>query len=152
MDFGATRRHQRSRPHSCRREHATTRSDQTPGPRPVSLSLEDRPLLAVSGYLWLACDACSLDGVWSLAIAGVQRNGACSRPSPPVPGPRGGRGHTSRTPPRACSVSNVTSRSVSARLARCRRAQCNRSCGTCVVGRFCAHGAAVQRRPVSTVR
>ena len=52
--------------------------------------------------------ACSLDCVWSLAIAGAQGTGSCSRLSPPVPGPRGSRGHTCRTPPRgACSVSNA---------------------------------------------
>ena len=54
----------------------------------------------------------SLDSVWSLAIAGVQGTRACSRLSLPVPGPRGGRGHTCRTPPLACSVSNATSLSV----------------------------------------
>ena len=32
--------------------------------------------------------------------------GACSRLSPPVPGPHGGMGHTCRTPPWACSVSS----------------------------------------------
>ena len=90
--------------------------------------------------------ACSLDNVWSLAVAGVQGTEACSRLSPPVPGPRGGRGHTCRTPPRACSVSNATSPSANARLARSRRTQRNRGCATCVVGRFCALGAAVQRR------
>ena len=82
---------------------------------------EGRPLLAVSGSSWgpaRCVVACSLDCRWSLAIAGVQGTGACSRLSPPVPGPRGGRGHTCRTPPRACSVSNATSLSVSARLAR----------------------------------
>ena len=51
--------------------------------------------------------ACSLDCRWSLAIAGAQETGACSRLSRPVPGPRGGRGHTCRTPPLACSVSNA---------------------------------------------
>ena len=43
--------------------------------------------------------------MWS-AIAGAQGTGACSRLSPPVPGPHGGRGHTCRTPPWACSVSS----------------------------------------------
>ena len=62
--------------------------------------------LAVSSHV-------SLDIVGGrLAIAGVQGTGACSRLSPPVPDPRGGRGHTCRTPPRACSVSNATSQSV----------------------------------------
>ena len=54
----------------------------------------------------------SLDSMWSIAIAGAQGTGACSRLSPPVPGPRGGRGHTCRTPPRACSVSNARSLSM----------------------------------------
>ena len=53
----------------------TTGADQTPGPRPVTLSSEGRPLLAVNGGV------CSLDGVWSLAIAGVQRTGAVCRAS-----------------------------------------------------------------------
>ena len=82
---------------------------------------EGRPLLAVSGSSWgpaRCVVACSLDCRWSLAIAEAQRTGACSRLSPPVPGPRGGRGHTCRAPPRACSVGNATSLSVSARLAR----------------------------------
>ena len=56
--------------------------------------------------------ACSLDSVWSLAIAGVQWTGACSRLSPPVPGPRGGRGHTCRTLRGTGSVGNTTSPSV----------------------------------------
>ena len=43
--------------------------------------------------------------MWS-AIAGAQGTGACSRLSPPVPGPHGGRGRTCRTPPWACSVSS----------------------------------------------
>ena len=43
--------------------------------------------------------------MWS-AIAGAQGTGACSRLSPPVPGPLGGRGHTCRTPPWACSISS----------------------------------------------
>ena len=34
-----------------------------------------------------------------------RRPGACSRLSSPIPGPRGSRGHTCRTLPRACSVS-----------------------------------------------
>ena len=43
--------------------------------------------------------------MWS-ATAGAQGTGAvCSRLSPPVLGPHGGRGHTCRTPPWACSVS-----------------------------------------------
>ena len=58
--------------------------------------------------------ACSLDCVWSLPIAGAQGTGAVCRASVllPVPGPRGGRGHTCRTAPRACSASNATSRSA----------------------------------------
>ena len=89
--------------------------DQTPGPRPVTLSSEGRPLLAVSGSSWVPARsvvASSLDGVWSLAIT-VHRGPEPVRASvPPVPGPRGGRGHTCRTPPRACSVSNATSPSI----------------------------------------
>ena len=113
MDFSDTRRHQRGKtPRWCRREHATTGTDQTPGPFLVSrhpLS-EGRPLLAVSGSSRgpaRCVVASSLDSVWSLAIAVAQGTWACSRLSPPVPGPRGGRGHKCRTPPRACSVSNA---------------------------------------------
>ena len=91
--------------------------------------------------------ACSLESVWSLAIAGAQGTGACSRLSRPVPGPRGGRGHTCRTPPRACSVSSATSLSVSARLARSRRTRCNRGCGTCGAGPFWSIGG---RRAATT--
>ena len=85
-DFGETRTHQRTRPRWGRR---------TPRPRPLS---EGRPLLAVSGSSWRPTRcvvACFLDCVWSLAVAGAQGTGAvCARLSPPVPGPRGGRGHT----------------------------------------------------------
>ena len=92
------------------------------------------------------------DGAWSLAIAGASGTGACSRLSPPVLGPRGGRGHTCRTPPRACSVSNATSLSVSAWLARTLRTRCNRGCGTCGVGRFVHWGPPCSDDSVSTVR
>ena len=151
MDSDVTRRHQRDKtPRCCRREHATTGADQTPGLCPVTLSSEGRPLLAVSGSSWgPACCviSCSLDCVWSLAIAGVQGTGACSRLSRPVPGPRGGRGHTCRTPPRACSVSNATSQSVKCQAGtyssyhvqqRLRYVQC---------WSVLPLGAAVQRRP-----
>ena len=84
---------------------------RTLNPSPLSHPLsEGRPLLAVSGSLWRPARcvvACSLESVWS-AIAGAHGTGACSRLSPPVPDPRGGRGHTCRSPPRACSVSNAT--------------------------------------------
>ena len=59
--------------------------------------------------------------MWS-AIAGAQRTGACSRLSPPVPGPHGGRGHTCRTPPWACSVcsqSDASSKRVRSCRTRC---------------------------------
>ena len=82
---------------------------------PVTLSSEGRPLLAVSGSSWgpaRCVVACSLDSVWSLAIAGAQGTWACSRLSPTVPGPRGGTGRTCRAPSWACSVSNATSPSV----------------------------------------
>ena len=39
-------------PRWCRREHATTGADQTPGLCPVTPSSEGRPLLAVSGSSW----------------------------------------------------------------------------------------------------
>ena len=42
---------------------------------------------------------------------GTGDRGSLSRLSPPVPGPRGSRGHSFDTPPRACSVSNATSQS-----------------------------------------
>ena len=108
---------QRTRPTWCRGEHATTGPDQTPGPFLVSrhpLS-EGRPLLAVSGSSWGPVEVSS-QVPWivggRLPLRGAQATGACSRLSPTVPGPRGGRGHTCRTPPRACSVSNATSQSV----------------------------------------
>ena len=71
---------------------------------------EGRPLLAVSGSSrgWPARVSSSHTWearMWS-AIAGAQGTGACSRLSPPVPGPHGGRGHTCRAPPWACSVSS----------------------------------------------
>ena len=119
MDFGETRRHQRDKTRWCRRERATTGADQTPGPRPVTLSSEGRPLLAVSGSSWgpaRSVAACSLDCGWSLAIAGVQGTIACSRLSPPVLGPRGSRGHTCRTPPRAATPSTYAAYQVQQRL------------------------------------
>ena len=70
---------------------------------------EGRPLLAVSGSSWVASSRVVKSHLgsrmWS-AIAGAQGTGACSRLSLPVPGPHGGRGHTCRTPPWACSVSS----------------------------------------------
>ena len=82
----------------------TTGVDQTPGPFLVSrhpLS-EGRPLLAVSGTSWgpaRCVVARSLDCRWSLAIAGVQGTGACSRLSRPVPGSRSEQGsHLPYTP------------------------------------------------------
>ena len=80
------------------------------------------PLLAVSGSSWgpgRCVVACSLDSVWSLAIAGAQVTRACSRLSPPVPGPHGGRGHTCRTPPWACSVCSQSDASCK-RVRSCR--------------------------------
>ena len=152
MDSDVTRRHQSDKPRWCRGVHATTGAGQTPGPfLGVPSPSLGGPLLAVSGSSWgpaRCVVACSLDSVWSFAIAGAQGTGACSRLTRPVPGPRGGRGHTCRTPPRACSVSNATSLSVSARLARSRRTQVQqrlryvRGWSVLVIG-----GAAVQRRP-----
>ena len=58
---------------------------------------EGRPLLAVSGSSWgpaRCVVASSLDSAWSLAIAGVQGTGACSRLSRPVPGSRSEAGVT----------------------------------------------------------
>ena len=99
MDFSETRRHQRDKtPRWCRGERATTGADQTPPAAGCQ-----RVFVGASGGVI----ACSLDCVWSLAIAGAQETGACSRLSLPVPGPRGGRGHTCRTPPRAGSVRNA---------------------------------------------
>ena len=43
----------------------------------------------------------------SLPLRDTEDQGSLSRLSPLVPGPRGGRGHTCRTPPRACSVSSA---------------------------------------------
>ena len=69
-----------------------------------------RPLLAVSGSSrgWPA--RVSSSHTWEArkwsAIAGAQGTGVCSRLSPPVPDPYGGRGHTCCTPPWACSVSS----------------------------------------------
>ena len=108
-------------PRLCRREHATTGAVQTPGPRPVTLSSEGRPLLArgslwgpaeVSSHvLWIACGRLPLWGEGG-GGRGYRRPGSLPRLSPAVLGPRGGRGHTCRTSPRACSVSNATSQSV----------------------------------------
>ena len=126
MKFSETRRHQEDKPltGAVENKHATTGADQTPGLLGVPSPSLGGPPAAGRQRVFVGTSggvvACSLESVWSSAIAGVQ-GGACSRLSPPVPGPRGGRGHTCRTPPRACSVSNATSLSVSARLARNRQ-------------------------------
>ena len=67
---------------------------------------EGRPLLAVSGSSrgWPA--RVSLSHTWEARMWSAISGGASSRLSPPVPGPHGGRGHTCRTPPWACSVSS----------------------------------------------
>ena len=117
MDFGDTRRRQRDKaPRWRRREHATTGVDQIPGTSSRH-PLYGGPPAAGRQRVFVGarslCRFSPMDGVvWSLAIAGVQRTMACSRLSPPVPGPRGGRGHTCRTPSRGCSVSNATPPSV----------------------------------------
>ena len=108
VDFGDTRWHQRIRPRWCCREHATTGTDQTRGPRPVTLSSQSRPLLAVSGSLsgQRRCRR-KVSGLCVVAChCGCTEDwGSLSRLSPPAPAPRGGRGHTCRARPRACSVS-----------------------------------------------
>ena len=126
----------------------TTGAGQTPGPFLVSR----HPLFREAAHCWPSAGlprgwpACVSSShtwearMWS-SIAGAQGTWACSRLSPPIPGPRGGRGHTCRTPPRACSVSNATPQSVSAGLAHTRRTQCNRGCGTSSVGRFRSIGS-----------
>ena len=112
--------------------------------------LEGRPLLAVSGSSWGPVEVSS-HVPWTV------------RGRLPLRGHRGpgpvrasvflsqvlarSRGHTCRTLRGTGSVSNATSLSVCAWLARNRRIGCNRGCGTCVVGRFRALGVAVQRRP-----
>ena len=105
MDSCETRRHQRDKTLLwCRRDRATTGADQTPGLCPVTLSQRAAscwPLAGLRGGVVVR----SLDCVWSSAIAGVQGAGECSRLSSPIPGPRGSRGHTCRTLPRAGSVS-----------------------------------------------
>ena len=108
MDDGDTRRHQRIRPRWCRREHATTGADQALGPRPVTLSSEGGPLLAVSGSSWERAEVSS-QGLWVVAChcVGTEGSGSLLHLSPLVPGPHGGRGHACRTPPRACSVGNA---------------------------------------------
>ena len=108
MDSDVTRRHQRDKTSRwCRREHAMTGADQTPGPRPVTLSRRAARCwpsaglcggqLAVSSHVpWIVGGRLPLRGnrgPWPvrasvflsriLVEAGV---------------------HTCRTPPRACSV------------------------------------------------
>ena len=151
--LGDTRRHQRTRPRWRRREHATT--DQTLGPRPVTLSSKGRPLLAVSGspwgpaevsshVLWIVCGRFPLRGYRGpgpvrasvhlsqvLVEAGV---------TPAV--------HPHRPAPLAAPHHNP----YSARLARNRRTGCNRGCGTCGVGRFLHIGGRAATTPWVTVR
>ena len=104
VDSDVTRRHQRDEtPRWCRGEHATAGADQTLGLRPVTLASEGRPLLAVSGSSWgpaRSVVASSLDGVWSLAIAGV--HGQSAAPQSSCPGPHRSIFHSCRTAP--CDV------------------------------------------------
>ena len=127
MDFSETRRHQRDKDKTtrwCRREHATT---GTSSRHPLS---EGRPLLAVSGSSWgpaRCVVACSLG--WCVVACHCGCTGDRGLFAPQSTCPRSSW-------PWACSVSNATSPSVSARLAHSRRTCCNRGCGTCVLGRF----------------
>ena len=110
MDSDVTRRHQRDKtPRWCRREHATTGADQTPGPRPVTLSSEGRPLLAVSGWCVVVCH-CGGTGDRGLFAPQSTCPGSSWRQESHLPFTSTG-----------CSESNATSLSVSARLARRRR-------------------------------
>ena len=114
---------------------SVTPEDKTPS--------EGCPLLAVSRSSWGPAGVSS-HSVWSSAIAlGTEDGGSLSHLSPPVPGPRGGRGHTCRTPPRACSVSNATPPSGHAVDIHCATEVAVRA----VLVGSCTMGAAVQRRP-----
>ena len=85
-----------------------------------------RVFVVPSQVPWIVCGR--------LPLRGAQGTGACSRLSPPVPGPRGGRGHTCRTPSRPAPLATPHHHPHSARLARSQRTRCNGGCGTCVVG------------------
>ena len=85
----------------CRRELATTGAGQTPGHRPVTLSRRAArcwPLASLRGGQQRRHRMFS--GLWAVACHyGVTEDrGSLSRLSTPVPGPRGGTGHTCGTP------------------------------------------------------
>ena len=146
-------RETRPPPRWCRGEHATTRPDQIPGPRPVTLSRRaagrQRVFVGASSLCrrkfpgWCVV-ACHCGGTADGGLFAPQST--CPRFS------LGGRGRTCRIPPRACSVRKATPPSASARLARSRRTCCNRGCGTCVVGRFTHWGPPRSDDPISTVQ
>ena len=140
MDSGETRR---INPRWCRREHSTTGADQTPGtssrhPLVGGPPAAGRQRVLVGGRQ--RCRRKFLDSVWSLTIAGERGLGPVRASVHLSQVLARSRGHTCRTPLRACSVSNATSPSESARLARKRRTTCNRGCGTCGVGPFWSIG------------
>ena len=139
------------RPLWRRGEHATTGADQTLGPRPVTLSLEGRPLLAVSGSPWGPAKVSS-HVPWIVGSRLPLRR--YREPGPVRASVHLSRvlveaGVTPRTHPRTCSVSKATSQSVTARLAR-KRTGCNRGCGTCVVGGSLHWGPPCSDDPVSS--
>ena len=76
-------------PRLCRSEHATTGAVQTPGPRPVTLSSEGRPLLAVRGSFWGPAEVSS-HVLWiacgRLPLRGVQKTGQSAAPQSCCPG------------------------------------------------------------------
>ena len=89
----------------------------TAKPRPVALSSEGRSRCWPSPGLCGGQRRCHRKFLGlrmvALPLRGYRGPGQSVRTlSPPVLGPRGGRGHTCRTPPRACSVSNATSQSA----------------------------------------
>ena len=111
MDFSETRRPRWIRPPrwcsggSCDNWGA----DQTPGPRPVTLSSEGRPAAGRQRIFVGASSLCRrmFSGLW-VPLREHTGPAPCSHLSRLVPGPRGGRGHKCRAPSRACSVSNAT--------------------------------------------
>ena len=111
-----------------------------PEPSPVTPLPEGRPLLTFSGSSW--GPACSLDCGWSLAIAGPSLDRSSQpRLGPPVP-VLTEAGVTPAVHLRGpAPLTSPASQSISAMLT-----QCNRSCGTCMVGGSGSMGNTVQRQ------
>ena len=119
VDFSETRRHQKDK-HLAGAVEDMRRlgliKPRDPSWCPVTLSLQRSARSGRQRVFVEASSGVSSRVLWivggRLPLRGHKGPGPVRASVPPVPGPRGGKGHTCRTPPRACSVINTTSQSV----------------------------------------